>query len=224
MLYRSMPKFIDVSGQRFGRLTAVVRTGTYKFGGAMWFCRCDCGGCIEAATTNLRSGNTQSCGCKGREQVSTLAERTLKKHGHARAGSRSAEYKTWKAIRSRCHDPKTPHFAMYGARGIRVCEEWRESFKQFLADMGHRPPGRFSLDRIDNSKGYEPGNCRWATYRTQQNNRSNNRIIEFDGRSMTLAEWGRVTGVARATLERRIDRYGWSIERALTTPVARRHH
>lgn len=214
-----MPAFKDLSGMRFGRLVAVVRCGTFKFGGAMWYCRCDCGNKCEAPASGLRSGNNTSCGCKGAEQIADLAKRTLTKHGHAGEAGKSPEYRTWLGIRRRCRDVDDNGYPQYGARGITVCDRWFDSFDAFLEDMGHRPAGRYTIDRIENSKGYEPGNCRWATYRTQQNNRTNNHMITFQGETLTLAEWARRIGIKAPTLERRINLYGWSIPDALTTPV-----
>jgi hypothetical protein len=153
----------DLSGQRFGRLTVVKLDHRNDRRKAIWLCRCDCGETSLADGNNLRSGNSESCGCLRREQLADGAP-----HGHAREGLRSPEYQSWAAMWARCRatDPMDRRFRDYVARGITVCERWR-SFETFLADMGPRPAGT-SIDRIDNDRGYEPGNCRWATD-TQQN-------------------------------------------------------
>jgi hypothetical protein len=119
----------------------------------------------------------------------------------------------------RCSRTNHPAFHRYGGRGITVCQRWRESFWAFVEDMGERPAGA-SIERIDNDKGYEPGNCKWATSKEQQRNRCNNRRIEFNGQTRTMAEWSEVTGIKLSALKNRLgSRLKWSPERALTTPV-----
>lgn len=120
----------------------------------------------------------------------------------------------------RTENPNHPHYQNYGGRGIRVCKRWRESFAAFLEDMGERPPGT-TLDRYPNRDGdYEPGNCRWATPKKQQNNIRTNRIITHEGRTMTLTQWALERGLTQHLLSQRLAR-GWTIERALETPNAR---
>jgi hypothetical protein len=117
---------------------------------------------------------------------------------------RTPEYTAWVNMISRCENPKLKHFAIYGGRGIRVCERWRDSYENFLADMGRRPSSGHSLDRIDGDGNYEPGNCRWATYTEQQRNRGNNVRVTIGGESMTLPEWEERTGIGRSTIKQRI--------------------
>jgi hypothetical protein len=114
----------------------------------------------------------------------------------------------------RCTDINNPAFIDYGGRDIEVCERWR-TFKNFLADMGACPDG-LTIERIDNNKGYEPGNCCWATKQTQARNRRSSNMIEFAGKVQCLQAWADETGISRATIWSRIYRDGWSIERALT--------
>lgn len=128
-------------------------------------------------------------------------------------------YKTWKSMMARCHKPGSSSYWRYGARGILVCERWHE-FGNFLADMGPRPEG-CSIDRIDNGRGYEPANCRWATPLQQQNNRTNNVRFEAFGKSLTLAEWSREVGLCQSVLRDRIVNLGWGAEKALTTKDGR---
>lgn len=156
---------IDLTGQRFGRLTVVTQAKALPSGRARWECRCDCGGSGAYQSDYLRNGRTRSCGCLRAEMV---ARRNRDEAPHGKHGS--GVYKTWRAMIGRCEHPGNASFVRYGARGITVCDRWRQSFPDFYADMGDRPEGR-SLDRIDNDKGYEPGNCRWATTAEQMRNR-----------------------------------------------------
>lgn len=119
-------------------------------------------------------------------------------------------------MRTRCLNPRSDHYAAYGGRGITVAERWN-SFENFLADMGERPEGT-TLDRIDGNKGYELGNCRWATAKQQCNNLRTNVLLEFDGRSLSVSEWAREKSIPIATLHCRIAA-GWSAERALSEPI-----
>lgn len=117
-------------------------------------------------------------------------------------------------MRKRCANPNNTHFARYGGRGITVCQEW-SSFERFLADMGERPPG-LSLDRINNDAGYSKENCRWATRSEQQRNNSNTRVLELDGKSMTIGEWEISLGLSQGAVWHRL-RSGWPLDKALTT-------
>jgi hypothetical protein len=121
---------------------------------------------------------------------------------------------------ARCYSPSDISYQNYGGRGVTVCERWRDSFDAFLKDVGFRPRTakrghtEFSLDRIDNGRGYEPGNVRWAKWKTQQNNRRSSRQITFNGETKTLAEWAAATGIGRATIAYRL-KHGWPTEQAL---------
>lgn len=136
----------------------------------------------------------------------------IKKHGHSPHRGASPTYRTWSGMIQRCKNPNEPAFNRYGGRGITVCDDWL-NFEGFLADMGERPKGK-SLDRIDNNGGYCPENCRWATRKEQSNNTRTNRRITYKGKTKTLAEWSRCTGIKPSTLRTRLWR-GWSIRRAL---------
>lgn len=135
-----------------------------------------------------------------------------------RGMSKTREYAIFIGMWQRCTNPKDPSYGNYGGRGITVAPEWRE-FQNFFRDMGIRPSTKHSLDRIDNSKGYSKENCRWATQREQMNNTRDNTVYEYLGRSQTLAEWSRETGIQRGTIHARIEIMGWTLDRAFTTPV-----
>lgn len=143
--------------------------------------------------------------------------RFLPRHGES-ASHRTPEYRVWVNLIGRCTNPADKDFPKWGGRGITVCPEWRESYERFLADVGRRPRAGLSLDRIDNSKGYEPGNVRWATPTEQGRNKRNNRVLTFQGESLCIAEWASRIGINRLTLGGRLLR-GWSVEQALSTPL-----
>jgi len=138
------------------------------------------------------------------------------KHGES---DRTPEYLAWKNMRRRCAKG-SPWHQWYFARGIGICEEWA-TFEAFLRDMGRKPSPSHSIDRIDNDRGYEPSNCRWATFGEQMRNRSSNHVIAARGERRTLAEWARVANIKRETIARRL-RAGWEAERAIFLPADKR--
>jgi hypothetical protein len=139
---------------------------------------------------------------------------TLKiKHGHARK-TRSPEYATWLGIIARCTNPKNKDFKRYGHRGIGICAQWRKDFTLFLQAVGKKPGPHYQIDRIDNSRGYEPGNVRWTTHIGQQRNRGNLRLITFRGRTRCLSAWAEELGLSGEGLAFRLKH--WSKSKALT--------
>jgi hypothetical protein len=139
------------------------------------------------------------------------------RHGHAARGRRSPEYTAWANMLRRCNNPQHPQFKNYGGRGVEVHPRWRE-FDNFLADMGPRPAG-MSLERKENDRGYEPGNCVWATQRQQMNNTRITTIVELNGVSKPLSMWCDELKMNKSTVRKRVARDGWSWERALLTPT-----
>lgn len=201
-----MPPFKDLTGQRIGRWTVLRRDGVYKHGGAQWLCRCECGNEKTVGAQALASGQSQSCGCLNADVHREVCVERNTTHGHSKRGERSSTYRVWMNLSSRKFHEKYD--------GITICDRWK-SFENFLEDMGERPSELHTIDRKDNSKGYEPSNCRWATMEQQQNNRTNNRLITFQGRTQTLARWSKQTGIKRETIFRRIEN-GWTPHEALT--------
>jgi hypothetical protein len=199
-------KLIDRVGLKYGRLLVVSRAGnkSEKDTNARWNCRCECGNTSVTYGQDLQREKVKSCGCLN-------AERILK-HGM----SYTNVHAVWRVMRDRCANPNNPAYKNYGGRGIRVCERW-DSFENFLADMGSRPDG-YSIDRIDNNGNYDPCNCRWATTKQQMNNQRRNRVIDLNGEKKTIAQWAEKLDISWYCIRDRIDRYGWTIERALTTP------
>ncbi len=165
-------RFIDRAGRRYGRLVVVQHMGRRPSGThfkTWWCCRCDCGRELDVTASSLVSGNTRSCGCLNDEMRAT-AHITHGMSGGIR-GARSPEYSAWAMMIARCTNPKNGQWHNYGARGIKVAEEWRRDFAAFLAHVGRRPTAEYSLDRINNEGNYEPGNVRWATASVQCRNR-----------------------------------------------------
>ena len=201
----------DRTGERHGRLTVLWRAPNKAEAAgvtrAMWQCRCDCGNGVVVSGHNLSKGETRSCGCLVREKPV--------KHGKAT----TKIYRQWWSMIQRCSNPNIAQYRSYGGRGITVCEQWKK-FENFFADMGDPPPG-MTLERINNDKGYEPGNVRWATRLEQAQNRRTNVLLTYGTQTLTLAEWGRVTGLGKDTIARRYAK-GWSPERILTEPLAKR--
>lgn len=209
--------------QKYGRLTVLDEAERhYTPSGSpkrRWRCQCECGTIKVILQERLLSGGTRSCGCLQRDV--TVGRNT--KHGFCRRSSPNRVYFIWDSMIRRCVDPLNPNYSRYGARGIRVCPAWVQSLPLFIADMGDRPSGS-SIDRIDNNGPYCPFNCRWATSKQQNNNRRDNRHIEFTGETLTLLEWSDRTGISYHTLRQRIDVLGWTIEAALTTPTRSWNH
>lgn len=156
---------LDVSNQKFGRVTAISPDESRgQDGSVVWNCICDCGNIVLISVNKLKTGQTQSCGCFHLENL--LYGSTI--HGHA-TGGLSPTYASWNNMLARCTNPNNESYNYYGARGITVCERWF-TFENFLADMGEKPEGLL-LDRENNDGNYEPGNCRWVNYSVSNLNR-----------------------------------------------------
>lgn len=204
------PRMKNISGHRFERLVAIGYVGTGSGGKALWLCQCDCGTNFVTEGKSLRTNNTRSCGCLQRD----ITGDSRRSHGM----SETRIYSIWCNMRTRCQNPNSERYPDYGGRGIEICKRW-QSFQDFYADMGDPPSKTHTLDRIDNDGNYCPENCRWATPSEQNSNTKANHVIEYDGKKMTITQWGKYVGIKYITIFARIDRLGWSVERALTTPA-----
>jgi hypothetical protein len=211
---------LNLVGERFGRLVVLAEDDSVPSKNVRWRCLCDCGEEHSARGDALKRGHVLSCGCLG--PTSEVRLRALRAAISTHGMSRTPTYTTWQAMLERCHNPKNPKYYMYGALGVKVCERWL-SFENFLADMGVRPDGH-TLDRHPDPHGdYEPGNCRWATPGEQQRNRrAGLHLISFNGKTQCLTDWARETGIPREVLYVRINRNGWPVDLALTSPVGAR--
>lgn len=167
----------DLAGQKFGRLLALESTNKRVRGCIVWKFKCDCGGEIDLPSHSVTTGNTKSCGCL---QPETVTNQNLK---HGMSGTPT--YIAWNNMRRRCEDPTSEFFHRYGGRGISICDRWH-TFENFLADMGVRPEGRYSIERVDNNGNYEPSNCVWASDLHQSLNKSNTIFVDYFGEAVPL--------------------------------------
>lgn len=191
---------LDLTGLRYGMLTVVGFDHIENFI-TYWKAVCDCGGTKVVRTNSLRTGRANSCGClRGKGGVT---------HGQ----TKTKEYRAWVSIKTRCNNPNTINFKHYGGKGIKVCERWLSSFQRFLTDMGKCPSPGHSIERKKSNGNYEPSNCYWATRKEQNNNTSQNRYIEYNGETKTIAQWCDLLNLKYDTVYNRLAS-GDSVERA----------
>lgn len=191
----------NISGKKYGKLTAIKAVGKTKHRTVVWQCRCDCGDETFVVASQLISGHTKSCGC------------LTKKHG--KFGTKA--YQVWDSMIQRCTNKKHKSYKRYGGRGIDVCTRWHV-FINFYKDMGDPPEGK-QIDRKDNNVGYCLENCRWVSPKTNTNNRINNVSITYKGETKTISQWAELFGLNYFTLYSRVREQKWDIEKALTTPT-----
>ncbi len=203
-----MGKFIDLTGQVFEYLTAVNRVAGTP-GHAKWLCICVCGAERIVSATNLKTGHTKSCGCRPKAPHPVRENKSTKVPG----------YSSWAAMLKRCLDSKHENFKHYGAKGVTVAPCWVSDFQAFITYLGPKPTPSHTVDRIDNSKGYEPGNVRWATRLEQNINRKNTLVVMYRGVVSPLFTLPRHPSLTSSRVHTRVARDGWSVEKALTTPV-----
>ena len=180
---------------------------------------CTCYKKFKARRSDINRGHTKSCGCR----IHTVEYRdAMSKRNTIHGMSRTPTWNSWDAMKSRCLNPKDKDYkTRYGSKGITVSNEWLQ-FQNFLNDMGSRPEG-MTLDRIDGTKGYYNGNCKWATALEQANNRKDTNMLSFLGETKAVADWARFLGVKPDTLANRI-RHGWTTEEVLTIPINGRRY
>lgn len=205
-----MPRKIEMAGNRYGRLVVLSQNGKLYNSILTWSCKCDCGNFPVVRGDKLRSGETTSCGCFARES----SRARLTKHG----GRKSRLYGVWSAMVNRTTNPNNDRYDSYGGRGIVVCERWR-NFSNFRNDMGEGYRPGLTIERIDNDGMYELENCRWATWKEQARNKRTSHIVTHDSKDVCLSEAVDDGSVKYTTVNARINRYGWSPERALSEEV-----
>ncbi len=198
-----MPKFRDLTGDKFGRWT-VIKWEYKKYAEQFWLCKCECGVEKIVIGGTLKTGKSKSCGCYSADVTRT----------HGMEGT--IIYNTWAQMLARCRNVKHKEYKNYGMRGISVCDSWL-NFKNFYADMGDKPDG-MSLDRINNDGNYEQSNCKWSTQKEQIRNRRVSPIYEFNGEKKPLSEWCEIYNLPWRRIYERM-RKGWTIEKALTEPI-----
>uniref|UniRef100_A0A6M3IL93 Uncharacterized protein n=1 Tax=viral metagenome TaxID=1070528 RepID=A0A6M3IL93_9ZZZZ len=204
-------KRLDLTGQKFGRLTAIQIDENRHSGRIYWHCQCECGKRTIKSRQLLTTGQTTSCGCK---LVDSARER-FTTHGM----SSSIEYFSWFHMKARCYKTYDKEYKNYGARGISVCARWLESFQNFFSDMGLKPSKKHEIERIDNDGDYSPENCKWATRTEQANNTRHNHFVTIGNKTQTIAQWSRELGIKNQTVRNRLY-HGWTPRDALTRPVS----
>lgn len=197
---RIVGKFIDINGQRFGRLRVIERAPNDKNKLTMWHCLCDCGTAITTRSQDLRRGVSRSCGCLKVEELNARS------HKHGMVGTRP--YRIWKNMKTRCYNSRTKAYADYGGRGITVCERWKNSFENFWADMRPSYAPGLEIDRKDSKGNYCPENCRWVSKTVQNRNTRANHFVDSPLGRMTIAELSERSGLDYGTLKRRVYK-GW---------------
>lgn len=204
-------KFKDLTGIKFGKLTVIKFEGREKRF-LMWLCKCDCGNekIIRGTSLTCVKNPTLSCGCNhiGRGNI-------------IHSSSKTRLYNIWRNMKTRCYDTKATFYKRYGKRGITICDEWKENFKTFKKwSLENGYSDNLEIDRIDNNGNYEPSNCKWATRKEQNNNKSNNHFVEINGETKTLKQWCEYKKIPYVTVTTRIHR-GMDDKKAILTPVRR---
>lgn len=216
-----MGTFVDLTGKRFGRYTVIERADSVSyFDGkrtrtrTAWKCVCDCGNVKTVLANSLVGGHVVSCGC----YKSDLKRAQLTTHGGTVGGKPTRLYKVWDGMKARCYNPRKTYYPIYGGRGITVCDEWRYSFEAFRKwAYANGYDETMTIDRIDNNGSYCPENCRWATTSEQNNNKSTNRFLTYNGETKTIMQWANETGFTFHTIFARLAK-GMTVEEALLTP------
>ena len=213
-----MPAFIDLSGKRFGRLIVISRSDDYispkGFKRTVWNCQCDCGNTRAVESTQLTSGHTKSCGCLRKELVSKS------KTTHGKKNTKI--YHVWQSMKCRCGNKNNKSYKDYGARGIKVCDEWLEengflNFYYWATNNGYSES--LTIDRINVNGNYEPSNCRWVSRLVQSNNKRNNVLITHNGETHNISQWEKMLNIKRGALRSRVSTYGMSPDEAISRSI-----
>ena len=210
----------DMTGQKIGRLYVVKRVGAWDKQ-VWWLCKCDCGNEKIICGAVLRNPKVRSCGCVYKETRQAVARASIAKEKHGDSFARL--YFVWGDMKARCYNPNSISFKNYGARGITVCEEWKNdysAFKKWAIENGYNENakrGECTLDRIDIDKHYSPDNCRWAEMKVQSNNRRNTPMVTINGYTAPITEWAEKANIPRHLIYSRYRR-GWSGEELISPP------
>lgn len=217
-----MAQAIDLANQRFGRLVAT--SIAFRRNGAYWSCQCECGSSTVVRAALLRNGTVASCGCGSREQARLNCQKWRMRNEHIPEQLRSGLKNCYRNMLRRCTDPTDKRWDCYGGRGIKVCNEWagldgRRRFYDWALQAGYAKG--LQIDRINVEGDYCPDNCRFVDCVVQANNTRRNRVITWEGRSMTMAEWAKELGLTYGAIQHRLNR-GWPMERIASQPQRRR--
>jgi hypothetical protein len=205
----------NLTGRKFGRLEVkALSDHRAKNNKILWHCVCDCGNETDVLAASLKRMTSQSCGCLRKEMLSQS------KTTHGKSASR--EMRSYSQMKQRCCNKENKDYAFWGGKGVTICDQWLDSFENFLKDMGERPANT-TLDRKNNDGNYEPNNCRWATQTEQNRNRSNSKNITINNETKPLYVFADLFGVARTAVSQRINQYGWTIAMALLIPTKQRN-
>ena len=205
-----MSKLVDITGKRYGNLVVIKRVENAPNGVAVWECLCDCGNTVTVRGGNLKSGAVKSCGCRRKNAKPTLRHNM----------SNSKLYRTWAAVKRRCNTPSDKNYKNYGGRGIKMCEEWNNSFEAFMNwAISNGYSDSLTIERIDVNGNYCPENCTWIPANEQQNNRRTCYSITYNGKTQTLIDWCSELNLPYKLIHNRIHKLGWKFERAISEPV-----
>lgn len=212
-------KLKDLTGKKINRLTVIKRVDNSRWNETRWLCKCDCGKEVIATYGKIAYGHTKSCGCLAKD----IFVKNVTKHKLRN----TRLYNIWANMKQRCNNPNQKAYKYYGARGIKVCDEWLNSFENFyhwaikngyekhLQKFGNK---NTTIDRIDVNGNYEPSNCKWSTQKEQSLNKTNNHLIKYNNEEHTISEWAIIKNLTKSTIYHRLQR-GWSVEKTLTTPL-----
>lgn len=191
----------------YGYFTVLKAEGDDGYGHKTYLCECICGRYRHLTKQRLERG-TPSCGCRRYETAASKR----KTHGM----SKTRLYHIWSDMKGRCYRTHNKNYGLYGGKGIRVCDEWKNNFQAFCNwALANGYSENLTIDRIDSNKNYEPNNCRWATQREQCNNISRNHLLTYKGETKTMSEWADITGIPYTTLRARINTLHWDVDKAL---------